>query len=167
MYNDYNYYAQENSIAVLALSILLIVAMWRIFTKCGEPGWKAIIPFYNVYTLTKVTTGGGFKMFFMFIPLIGWFFYPYLCYKTAQSFGRGMGFTLGLFFFPYIFYMILGFSKAQYLGPNGFGDYQTFSGSYSAPQSFDFAERSTTTNVDVVDFTDTNAVEVEFDTTDN
>lgn len=35
--------------------ILLVVAWWKLFTKAGEKGWKAIIPFYNLYTQIKLT----------------------------------------------------------------------------------------------------------------
>ena len=35
--------------------ILLIVAWWKLFTKAGEKGWKAIIPFYNFYVQCKIT----------------------------------------------------------------------------------------------------------------
>lgn len=38
----------------LVIAILVIVAMWKIFKKAGEPGWKAIIPIYNNYILFKI-----------------------------------------------------------------------------------------------------------------
>lgn len=34
--------------------ILSIVAMWKIFVKAGQAGWKSLIPFYTVYTLFKI-----------------------------------------------------------------------------------------------------------------
>lgn len=37
----------------LARAIIEIVACWRIFTKMGEPGWKALIPIYSQYTMYK------------------------------------------------------------------------------------------------------------------
>ena len=33
----------------LAVAAFLIAAMWKIFTKAGQPGWAAIIPIYNIY----------------------------------------------------------------------------------------------------------------------
>jgi len=33
------------------LLALMLVAWWKIFVKMGEPGWKAIIPFYNIWVL--------------------------------------------------------------------------------------------------------------------
>ena len=38
----------------VAFFILMIIAMWKIFTKAGEKGWKAIIPIYNVYIFFKI-----------------------------------------------------------------------------------------------------------------
>lgn len=43
-----------SSVFALALAVLGIVAMWKIFVKAGEAGWKAIIPFYNTYILFKI-----------------------------------------------------------------------------------------------------------------
>ena len=44
----------------------------------------------------------------------------YSSYKLAKVFGRGVGFTIGLFLVPWIFYPIIGFSKnIKYIGPNG------------------------------------------------
>ena len=32
-----------------------IVGRWKIFEDHGEPGWKAIIPFLNIYTFAKIS----------------------------------------------------------------------------------------------------------------
>ncbi|MDD6193345.1 MAG: DUF5684 domain-containing protein [Lachnospiraceae bacterium] len=44
----------------IALSVLLIVALWKVFIKAGEPGWKCLIPIYNVYMLFKIAHNDGF-----------------------------------------------------------------------------------------------------------
>ena len=41
-------------IAICIVGILSVIAWWRIFSKAGESGWKAIIPFYNMYTMYKL-----------------------------------------------------------------------------------------------------------------
>ena len=43
-----------SSLISLAVSIFSIVCMWFIFEKAHEPGWKALIPIYNAYTLAKI-----------------------------------------------------------------------------------------------------------------
>lgn len=33
--------------------ILEVVGLWMLFEKCGQEGWKSLIPFYNTYCLGK------------------------------------------------------------------------------------------------------------------
>lgn len=46
-------------VAVIAVAILSIIAIWKIFTKAGEKGWKALIPVYNLYVLFKICGAKG------------------------------------------------------------------------------------------------------------
>ena len=59
----YSYYYSANYdaglgagyyISIGIVGILSIIAWWRIFAKAGEKGWKAIIPFYNMYVMYKL-----------------------------------------------------------------------------------------------------------------
>ncbi len=45
----------------IAAAIIAIIAMWKIFAKAGEKGWKALIPIYNTYILYKII---GMKVWF-------------------------------------------------------------------------------------------------------
>ncbi len=38
----------------IAAAIIGIIAMWKIFSKAGEKGWKSLIPIYNAYILFKI-----------------------------------------------------------------------------------------------------------------
>lgn len=38
----------------LILYIFTVIATWKIFKKAGEPGWKCLIPIYNVYIMFKI-----------------------------------------------------------------------------------------------------------------
>ena len=51
----------------IAFVILMIVALWKIFKKAGEPGWKSLIPIYNAYILFKIC---GMKAWFWIYLLI-------------------------------------------------------------------------------------------------
>ena len=46
-------------LVVFAICIVMIIAEWKLFKKAGQPGWAAIVPFYNAYVLTKITWGNG------------------------------------------------------------------------------------------------------------
>ena len=114
-----NYYAQPRpgmTFFGLALAVLGIVAMWKIFEKAGEPGWAAIIPFYNLYVLFKITWGEGWKFLFLLIPVANIVFAIITMVKLAKAFGKGGGFAVGLIFLGPIFYCILAFGQSQYLG---------------------------------------------------
>lgn len=44
----------------IVLTVLFIVALWKVFTKAGEPGWKCLIPIYNIYMLFQIAHNDGF-----------------------------------------------------------------------------------------------------------
>ena len=39
----------------LAILTVMIVATWKLYKKAGEPGWAAIVPFYNSYIMYKIS----------------------------------------------------------------------------------------------------------------
>ena len=116
----------------LVVSILKIVAMWRIFTKAGEKGWKSLIPIYNMFIYYKVSGISPWFLVLAFglsilsvikneiviaIALIGTFIIViYQNHSLAKSFGKGIGYTLGLLFLNTLFLLILGLGSAQYVG---------------------------------------------------
>ena len=114
---DYSYQAIPGmSFLGVAVSILAIIAMWKIFVKAGEPGWAAIIPFYNLYVLFKITWGNGWKFLLLLIPIANIVFYIITMVKLAKAFGKSGGFAVGLVFLSVIFYCILAFDQSQYMG---------------------------------------------------
>jgi hypothetical protein len=101
-----------------AFAILLIVAMWKVFTKAGQPGWASIIPIYNLYIWCKIVGRPGWWILLMLIPLVNIIVGIILCIDMAKSFGKGVGFGIGLALLGVIFVPILGFGSAQYQGPS-------------------------------------------------
>jgi len=53
----------------------------------------------------------------MFIPFVNFIIGIILCIDLAKSFGKGVGFGIGLILLGIIFFPILGFGSAQYKGP--------------------------------------------------
>lgn len=103
-------------IAALAVAIVSIIAQWKIFTKAGKPGWAAIIPFYNMYTLFEVAGMNGWMFLLMLLPIVNIVIMIMLYVNLAKSFGKSTGFTVGLIFLNFIFMLILGFGSDQYVG---------------------------------------------------
>ena len=101
--------------------LFMIAAMWKVFSKAGQPGWAVIIPIYNIYVLCKVAGRPGWWLLLMLIPLVNIVIAIILNIDIAKNFGKGVGFGIGLVFLPFIFYPILGFGSAQYQGGTGAG----------------------------------------------
>jgi hypothetical protein len=98
----------------LAILVLVIAGVWKVFTKAGKPGWGAIIPIYNVILLLEIAGRPIWWIILMFIPLVNLVVAIIVAIDVARNFGKGTGFGLGLALLGFIFYPILGFSDAQY-----------------------------------------------------
>src|SRR5205809_2987089 len=100
----------------LLIALLLIVAMWKVFTKAGQPGWASIIPIYNLYVWCKIVGRPGWWIILMLIPLVNIIISIILLIDLAKSFGKGVGFGIGLIILAVIFFLIFGFCSGQYKG---------------------------------------------------
>jgi Family of unknown function (DUF5684) len=119
----------------LAIVVVMIAAMWKVFEKAGQPGWAAIIPIYNIYILTKIAGKPGWWVLMFLIPFVNLIFAIWLYNMISKSFGKDEGFTAGLVILGIIFWPILGFGAAKYLGP--FGDPAAFN-AYQGKDKFEF-----------------------------
>lgn len=99
----------------MIVSIVTIVAMWKLFKKAGKPGWASIIPIYNTYTLFDIVyPGHGIKFLLMLIPFVN-IYIGIKCYiDLAKAFGKSGAYALGLIFLNPIFMCILGFDSSVY-----------------------------------------------------
>ena len=120
----------------LAIVIFQIAGMWKVFTKAGQPGWACIIPIYNIYIMTKI--GGKPGIWTLLCILIPFVFTIWLYNMISKSFGKDEGFTVGLVLLGVIFWPILGFGSAKYLGP--YGDPVAFK-AYQEQHKFDFENK--------------------------
>ena len=104
-------------IIYLALIIFIVASEWKTFEKAGQPGWACLIPFYNIYIMSKIA---GVKNWWgIFIPFYNIYIIIMILLGIAKSFGKDTGFGVGLIFLGFIFWPILGFGDAKYIGPNG------------------------------------------------
>jgi len=101
----------------LAFTILMLAAWWKIFTKAGQPGWACIIPIYNLYVWCTIVGRPWWWILLMLIPFVNFIIAIILLIDLAKSFGKGVGFGIGLLLLAVIFFPILGFGSAQYQGP--------------------------------------------------
>jgi hypothetical protein len=101
---------------VLAIAVLLIVCQWTIYTKAGKPGWASIIPIYNIVVLLEIVKKPIWWLVLLMIPLVNVVIAILIMIELAKVFGKDGGFTVGLILLPYVFYPILAFGDAKYIG---------------------------------------------------
>jgi hypothetical protein len=125
-------------IVALALAVFVIAALWKVFTKAGQPGWAAIIPIYNIYIMTKIGGKPGWWVLMMLIPIVNYVFLIWLYNMISKSFGKDEGFTVGLVLLGIVFWPILGFGRSKYYGP--YGDPVAYQ-AYQDEHKFDFEQK--------------------------
>jgi len=101
-------------IVEIIIAVLAIAGMWMTFSKAGQPGWGAIIPFYNIYLLLKVAGRPGWWLILYFIPIVNFIINIIVCIDVAKNFGHGAGYGILLWLFSPIMYLVLGFGSSQY-----------------------------------------------------
>jgi hypothetical protein len=105
-------------IFVLAIALVVLVGMWKVYTKAGQPGWAVIVPIYSQYIQCKIVGRPGWWVILLLIPYLNFIFFIIIMLDLAKSFGKGVGFAVGLILLSPIFMCILGFGDAEYQGPS-------------------------------------------------
>jgi len=102
----------------LVIAVLVIVALWKIFTKAGEPGWAAIIPLYNTYVAFKIAGLNPWLFLLLLIPIVNIVMVIIWALKLGATFGKsGVWSFFLLVVFSVVGYLILGFGSATYRKP--------------------------------------------------
>ncbi len=101
----------------LAIALVVIAGMWKVFVKAGKPGWAAIVPIYNMIVLLEIAGKPLWWFILLLVPVVNFVIIIIMSIAIAQRFGKGTGFALGLALLAPIFYPILGFGDARY-NPN-------------------------------------------------
>lgn len=115
---------------IMIVSIIVLVAQFKLFEKAGEGGWKMFIPIYNVYTVVKVAFSGkkNWLFFLTLLPLVSALFGEtmamlitlvsltlniYIYYNFIRRFAD-TGLSTASIFFPMIIFPIIAFGKYEY-----------------------------------------------------
>jgi hypothetical protein len=101
----------------LALAVVVIVGVWKVFEKAGKPGWASIIPIYNFIVLLEIVGKPLWWIVLFFVPCVNFVALILIGIEVAKVFGKDTLFGVGLAFLPFIFYPVLGFGDARYQGP--------------------------------------------------
>lgn len=98
--------------------LIVVVGLWKVFTKAGEPGWAAIIPIYNYYVILKIVGRPWWWLLLLLIPIVNLVVSIIVAIDLAKSFGKDAAYgVILLWLLNAIGYLILGFGDAEYQGP--------------------------------------------------
>ena len=118
---------------VFALLAVMIVGMWKMFVKAGQPGWAAIIPFYNDSVMVDICGLPATYKYYLWLgialmPLAGGCFglapvaaiivRYFMLRVLLASFGRPNEplNVVGTLMFPFVTYPSIGFGADTYRG---------------------------------------------------
>ncbi len=102
-------------LVIIAVPIaVLIIGIWKVFTKAGKPGWAAIVPIYSIMVMAEIAGKPNWWGLLCLIPFVGLIFTIMIMHGVAEKFGKGIGMTILMIFG--IGWLILGFGSAQYQG---------------------------------------------------
>ena len=110
------------ALVFIAIAVVTLIGMWKVFTKAGHPGWAVLIPIYNLILLLRIAGLAWYWVFtplIVLIPFLGTIAYlvwvVWVHHRISTRFGQGVGFTIGLTLLGPIFWLILGFGSSKYL----------------------------------------------------
>ncbi len=103
---------------LLAWIVVSFAALWKIFVKMGEPGWKGIIPIYSQYIIFTKAGKPAWWVILLFVPCVNYVALWFLADSLGDLFGKGVGYKIALFLLAPIMYLVLAFSGDEYVGPN-------------------------------------------------
>jgi hypothetical protein len=102
----------------LAIAVVFIIGLWKVFVKAGHPGWAVLIPIYNIYILMKIAGRPGWWLLLYLIPIVNIVIGIVVAIDIAKAFGQSAAWgVILLFLLSGIGYLILGFGNYRYIGP--------------------------------------------------
>ncbi len=99
-------------LSFLGLTILIVrVSRFIIFGKAGQAGWKALIPFFNLFVFTKIVNRPVWWIIIYLLFPIGFILSSL---QISKLFDKKIIYSIGLILLPVVFYPLLAFGKSHY-----------------------------------------------------
>lgn len=95
---------------------LPFVGMYKLFEKAGEPGWAALVPFYNASVVVKIIGAPKWWLAVMLIPVMHFFIIAGMLIEFNKSFGQYKFIdNFAAIVLPYIYYPYLTSKNPEYV----------------------------------------------------
>jgi hypothetical protein len=102
-------------VVVLAIAVLMIASMWKLFSKAGKPGWACLVPIYNYVVWLEVIKKPIWWIILLMIPIVNFIIIIIMFIEMAKAYGKSAGFGVGMLFLPYVFFPMLAFGDSKYV----------------------------------------------------
>lgn len=104
---------------VPALFTIPIAFCWKLFEKAGYKGFYSVIPYYNIYILSKITNDTKWWWYlFLIIPYINFFTIMLMFIDLAKAFGRFKVWeVVCAAVLPFVFFPIVSMQGSKYSDP--------------------------------------------------
>lgn len=101
--------------------IFVVIFVYRtllrcvIYKKAGKRAWAPFIPIYRNVVMLKVCQMSPWWLLLLLVPIVGWIILWIVSvaskFMLSEKFGKGVGFSFGLWLLPVVFESILALSK--------------------------------------------------------
>jgi signal peptidase I len=90
--------------------------MYKLFEKAGEPGWAALVPFYNAFVVVKIVGAPKWWLLAMLLPVVNFFIIAGMLIEFNKSFGRyEFVDNFAAIVLPYVYYPYLASKNPEYV----------------------------------------------------
>lgn len=98
--------------------LIYAIALWRLFERAGEKGWKALIPIYNFVVWLKILGRPKWWVLLLFVPGIDILIGLGIVVDTAKCYGKNKFYQQALaILVPFFYFLYISFkSETKYLG---------------------------------------------------
>jgi Family of unknown function (DUF5684) len=91
-------------VVVLAIAILMIASMWKLFSKAGKPGWACLVPIYNYVVMLEIIKKPIWWIILLLIPIVNFIIIIIIFIELAKAYGKTAGYGIGMLILPYVFF---------------------------------------------------------------
>ena len=106
-------------IVYLAIAVVMVVSLWKVFEKAGKPGWAVLIPIYNLIVMLDIVKRPTWWVILFLIPLVNIVVAFILAMDMAEAFGKSKGWGIGMLaILGVVGYPMLAFTDASYTAPS-------------------------------------------------
>ena len=99
-------------LSFFSLTVLIVrISRFIIFGKAGQAGWKALVPFLNLFIFTKIVNKPVWWIVVYLLFPIGFILSSL---QISKLFDKKIVYSIGLILLPIVFYPLLAFGKSSF-----------------------------------------------------